>query len=37
MLLCAEAVKKSLLDAGADKAEIMPTDGHPGGVWRKNN
>src|SRR5664279_4881695 len=29
MLLCAEAVKKSLLDSGADKAEIMPTDGHP--------
>jgi acetylornithine deacetylase/succinyl-diaminopimelate desuccinylase-like protein len=29
MLRCAEAVKKSLLDAGADKAEIYPTDGHP--------
>ncbi len=29
MLLCAEAVKKSLLAAGADKAEIMSTDGHP--------
>ena len=29
MLLCAEAVKQSLLDAGADKAEIMQTDGHP--------
>jgi acetylornithine deacetylase/succinyl-diaminopimelate desuccinylase-like protein len=26
---CAEAVKKSLLAAGADKAEIYPTDGHP--------
>ena len=29
MLLCAEAVKDSLLASGADKAEIMPTDGHP--------
>ncbi len=29
MQKCAEAVKKSLLDAGADKAEVMPTDGHP--------
>lgn len=29
MLKCAEAVKKSLLDAGCDKAEVMPTDGHP--------
>ena len=29
MLLCAEAVKKSLLDAGADKAEVLPTKGHP--------
>ncbi|HMR90935.1 MAG TPA: dipeptidase [Chitinophagaceae bacterium] len=29
MLNCAAAVKKSLLDAGADKAEVMPTDGHP--------
>jgi len=26
---CAEAVKKALLDAGADKAEIYPTKGHP--------
>ena len=26
---CAEAVKKTLLDAGADKAEIYPTKGHP--------
>jgi acetylornithine deacetylase/succinyl-diaminopimelate desuccinylase-like protein len=26
---CAEAVKKSLLDAGADKAEIHATNGHP--------
>ena len=26
---CAEAVKKSLLDAGCDKAEVMATDGHP--------
>jgi len=29
MQKCAEAVCKSLLDAGADKAEIYPTDGHP--------
>lgn len=29
MLKCAEAVKKSLIAAGADKAEVMPTDGHP--------
>jgi acetylornithine deacetylase/succinyl-diaminopimelate desuccinylase-like protein len=29
MSRCAEAVKKSLLDAGADKAEVMPTDGFP--------
>src|SRR5450432_2126774 len=29
MILCAEAVKNSLLLSGADKAEIMPTDGHP--------
>ena len=29
MLACAEAVKKSFLDAGADKAAVMPTDGHP--------
>lgn len=29
MLKCAEAVKKSLLDAGCDKAEIMTTPGHP--------
>ncbi len=29
MLTCAEAVKKSLLAAGADKAEILQTDGFP--------
>lgn len=29
MLRCADAVKKSLLDAGCDKAEVMATDGHP--------
>ena len=29
MLKCAEAVKKSLLDAGCNKAEVMATDGHP--------
>ena len=26
---CAEAVKKALLDAGCDEAEICATDGHP--------
>jgi len=26
---CAEAVKQAMLDAGADKAEICPTSGHP--------
>jgi acetylornithine deacetylase/succinyl-diaminopimelate desuccinylase-like protein len=29
MQKCAEAVKKSLLEAGCDKAEVMPTAGHP--------
>lgn len=29
MLKCAEAVKKSLLDAGCDKAAVMETAGHP--------
>ena len=29
MLLCAEAVKNSLLASGADKVNIMPTNGHP--------
>src|SRR3954469_4239205 len=29
MVKCAEAVKQKLLEAGADKAEIYPTDGHP--------
>ena len=29
MLKAAECWKKILLEAGADKAEIMPTDGHP--------
>lgn len=29
MVKCAEAVKKRLLEAGADKAEIFPTNGHP--------
>jgi len=29
MQKCAEAVKKSLLAAGCDKADVMPTDGHP--------
>ena len=29
MLKCAAAVKQRLLDAGVDKAEVYPTDGHP--------
>lgn len=29
MLQCAELIKQKLLDAGCDKAEVMPTDGHP--------
>ncbi len=29
MQKCAEAVKKSLMDAGCDIAEVMVTDGHP--------
>src|SRR4029079_9055804 len=29
MQKCAELVKQRLLDAGADKAEVMQTDGHP--------
>ncbi len=29
MYKTAEYLKKSLLDAGADSAEVMPTDGHP--------
>lgn len=29
MLKAADAIRKSLLDAGADKAEIMETSGHP--------
>ena len=29
MVTCAEAVKKRLLEAGVDKVEIFPTEGHP--------
>ncbi len=29
MIKCAEAVKQRLLEAGADKVDIYPTDGHP--------
>lgn len=29
MIRCAEAVQKSLLAAGCEKAEVMPTDGYP--------
>ena len=29
MLACAEAMKQKLIDAGADKAEVYKTSGHP--------
>ena len=29
LVKCAEAIKQRLLEAGADKAEIYPTEGHP--------
>lgn len=29
MIKCAERVKQRLLEAGADKAEVYPTEGHP--------
>jgi acetylornithine deacetylase/succinyl-diaminopimelate desuccinylase-like protein len=29
MIRCAEAVKKSLLAAGCDRADVMPTEGYP--------
>ena len=29
MIRCAECWRKHLLQAGADKAEVMPTDGNP--------
>jgi acetylornithine deacetylase/succinyl-diaminopimelate desuccinylase-like protein len=29
MITCAEKVKQRLLEAGADKAEVIPTEGHP--------
>src|SRR4249920_418936 len=29
MVKCAELVKQRLLDSGCDKAQVMPTDGHP--------
>ncbi|MDB5201486.1 MAG: Beta-Ala-His dipeptidase [Ferruginibacter sp.] len=29
MIKCADAIKARLLEAGADKVEIYPTDGHP--------
>ena len=29
MITCAEAVKQRLVEAGVDKVEIYPTDGHP--------
>jgi acetylornithine deacetylase/succinyl-diaminopimelate desuccinylase-like protein len=35
MIACAEAVKLHLLQAGADKAEIFPTEGHPVVVGEK--
>ena len=35
LIKCAEAVKQRLLDAGADKVEIYPTEGHPVVVGEK--
>jgi acetylornithine deacetylase/succinyl-diaminopimelate desuccinylase-like protein len=35
MLTCAAAVRQSLLDAGADTADVYPTDGHPVVVGQK--
>ncbi len=29
MLVCAEAVRQRLVDAGVDRAEVFPTEGHP--------
>ncbi len=37
MKKCAELVKQRLLEAGADKAEIYPTEGHPVVFGEKNN
>ena len=35
LIKCAEAVKKRLLEAGADKVELYPTEGHPVVVGEK--
>ena len=35
LIKCAEAVKQRLLDAGADKVDIYPTEGHPVVVGEK--
>ena len=35
LVKCAEAVKQRLLDAGADKVELYPTEGHPVVVGEK--
>ena len=35
LVKCAEAVKQRLLDAGADKVDLYPTDGHPVVVGEK--
>ena len=35
LIKCAEAVKKRLLEAGADKVDIYPTEGHPVVVGEK--
>lgn len=35
LVKCAEAVKQRLLEAGADKAELYPTEGHPVVVGEK--
>jgi acetylornithine deacetylase/succinyl-diaminopimelate desuccinylase-like protein len=36
MTICADAVKKNFLDAGADSVTIYPTDGHPIVYGEKN-
>ncbi len=35
LVKCAEKIKQRLLDAGADKAEVYPTEGHPVVVGEK--
>ncbi len=37
MLACADAVKQSMLKSGADRAEVMQTNGHPVVYARKDH